>query len=130
MTGACRHWLPDSLLHACLVAMGQGGALHIASLAWPDGFAARQPSISPSGQACHRLVWFPLSCLLYPLLRPPSFPSASGIPPFFVAFVVTPLASNASEAISSFIFALKRRQRTISLTYSQVYGAISMNNTL
>ncbi|CAI5537504.1 unnamed protein product [Closterium sp. Naga37s-1] len=59
-----------------------------------------------------------------------SFSKASHIPPFFVAFVVTPLASNASELISCLIFALKRRKRTISLTYSQVYGAISMNNTM
>ena len=54
----------------------------------------------------------------------------SGIPPFFVAFVVTPIASTASELVSSLLFAMKRRRRTISLTYSQVYGAISMNNTM
>ena len=54
----------------------------------------------------------------------------SGIPPFFVAFVVTPIASTASELVSSLLFAMKRRKRTISLTYSQVYGAISMNNTM
>ncbi|CAI5463408.1 unnamed protein product [Closterium sp. Yama58-4] len=59
-----------------------------------------------------------------------SFSKASHIPAFFVAFVVTPLASNASELISCLIFAMKRRKRTISLTYSQVYGAISMNNTM
>eukprot|EP00898_Chlorokybus_atmophyticus_P003058 jgi/Chlat1/3753/Chrsp259S00287 len=52
------------------------------------------------------------------------------IPSFFVAFVVTPLASNASEVISSLVFASKRRRRNISLTYSQVYGAIAMNNTM
>lgn len=58
------------------------------------------------------------------------FSTATGIPSFFVAFVVSPIASNASELVSSFVFALKKKKRTISLTYSQVYGAITMNNTL
>lgn len=59
-----------------------------------------------------------------------NFSAASHIPPFFVAFVVTPFASNASELVSSIIFAQRRRKRNISLTFSQVYGAITMNNTL
>ncbi|CAI5468524.1 unnamed protein product [Closterium sp. Yama58-4] len=59
-----------------------------------------------------------------------AFSRASSIPPFFVAFVVTPLASNASELVSSLYFAMKKRRRTASLTYSQVYGAITMNNTM
>ena len=58
------------------------------------------------------------------------FSAAAGINPFVVAFVVTPFASNASEVVSSFQFALKKRKRNISLTYSQIYGAITMNNTL
>eukprot|EP00897_Mesotaenium_endlicherianum_P006020 jgi/Mesen1/5446/ME000271S04468 len=59
-----------------------------------------------------------------------NFSTASGIPSFFVAFVVSPLASNASELVSSLLFAMKKKKKTISLTYSQVYGAITMNNTL
>jgi Ca2+/Na+ antiporter len=59
-----------------------------------------------------------------------NFSTASGVPPFFVAFVVTPFASNASELVSSIIFAKKKRKRHISLTFSQIYGAITMNNTL
>ncbi|GAQ88258.1 Calcium-binding EF-hand family protein [Klebsormidium nitens] len=59
-----------------------------------------------------------------------SFSAASNIPPFFVAFVVTPFASTASELVSSLTFAKKKRKRNISLTYSQVYGAITMNNTV
>eukprot|EP00270_Netrium_digitus_P012395 TRINITY_DN401_c0_g1_i6.p1 TRINITY_DN401_c0_g1~~TRINITY_DN401_c0_g1_i6.p1 ORF type:complete len:648 (+),score=189.53 TRINITY_DN401_c0_g1_i6:189-2132(+) len=58
------------------------------------------------------------------------FSTASGIPPFFVAFVVSPIASNASELVSSLIFAMKKRKRTSSLCLSQVYGAITMNNTM
>lgn len=58
------------------------------------------------------------------------FSRASGIPPFFVAFIVTPFASNASELVSSFKFASKKRRKNISLTFSQVYGAVTMNNTM
>ncbi|KAL2633862.1 hypothetical protein R1flu_005341 [Riccia fluitans] len=58
------------------------------------------------------------------------FSSSSGIPPFFVAFVVTPFASNASELFSSILFSRMRRKKNISLTLSQLYGAVTMNNTL
>ncbi|KAK9825642.1 hypothetical protein WJX81_003822 [Elliptochloris bilobata] len=59
-----------------------------------------------------------------------SFSKASGIPAFYVAFCVTPFASNASELVSSFMFARRKRRKNISLTFSQVYGAVTMNNTL
>lgn len=52
------------------------------------------------------------------------------VQPFFVSFVVTPLASNASELVSSLIFASKKRKKNISLTFCQVYGAVTMNNTM
>ncbi|KAK9842030.1 hypothetical protein WJX81_004927 [Elliptochloris bilobata] len=55
---------------------------------------------------------------------------ATGVPPFFVGFVLTPLASNASELVSSLRFAARKRPRAISLTLSQIYGAVTMNNTL
>eukprot|EP00250_Pteridium_aquilinum_P008145 c17713_g1_i1 orf=257-2572(+) len=58
------------------------------------------------------------------------FSNASSIPSFFVAFVVVPFASNASELFSSLVFARKKRKRNISLTYSQIYGSVTMNNTL
>eukprot|EP00899_Mesostigma_viride_P029738 jgi/Mesvir1/994/Mv17534-RA.1 len=58
------------------------------------------------------------------------FSAASGIPPFFVAFIAMPLASNSSELVASFLFARKRRKRNMSLTMSSIYGAITMNNTL
>merc|ERR1711988_77505 len=49
---------------------------------------------------------------------------------FYISFVVTPFCSNASEFISSLIFAAKKRKRNASLTYSQLYGAATMNSTL
>lgn len=45
---------------------------------------------------------------------------ASGIPAFYVAFCVTPFASNASELVSSLIFASRKQKKNISLTFSQV----------
>ncbi|CAL5223152.1 g5620 [Coccomyxa viridis] len=59
-----------------------------------------------------------------------NFSKASKIPAFYVAFVVTPYASNASELVSSLIFAMRKHKKNISLTFSQVYGAVTMNNTL
>eukprot|EP00227_Mantoniella_beaufortii_P014562 CAMPEP_0197577120 /NCGR_PEP_ID=MMETSP1326-20131121/1869_1 /TAXON_ID=1155430 /ORGANISM="Genus nov. species nov., Strain RCC2288" /LENGTH=567 /DNA_ID=CAMNT_0043140137 /DNA_START=36 /DNA_END=1739 /DNA_ORIENTATION=- len=60
-----------------------------------------------------------------------SLSKAMGLPsPFFASFILTPFASNASELISSLYFASKKRKKNISLTYSQVYGAVTMNNTL
>lgn len=58
------------------------------------------------------------------------FSKASGISPFFISFIATPLATNSSEAISSLIFARRKRKKNISLTYSQIYGAVTMNNTM
>ena len=51
------------------------------------------------------------------------------IPPFYISFLITPLASNASELITSVIFARKKTQKSITLTYSQLLGAAIMNNT-
>lgn len=45
----------------------------------------------------------------------------TGVPPFAVGFVLTPLASNASEVLSSLEFASKKRVKNISLTFSQVW---------
>eukprot|EP00792_Barthelona_sp_PAP020_P007537 TRINITY_DN3149_c5_g1_i2.p1 TRINITY_DN3149_c5_g1~~TRINITY_DN3149_c5_g1_i2.p1 ORF type:complete len:449 (+),score=128.41 TRINITY_DN3149_c5_g1_i2:66-1412(+) len=50
--------------------------------------------------------------------------------PFYVSFIISPLASNASEIIASISFAKRRRRKNITLTYSALYGAATMNNTL
>ncbi|KAI6651760.1 hypothetical protein LOD99_5008 [Oopsacas minuta] len=49
---------------------------------------------------------------------------------FYLSFIITPVCSNASELVSSFIFALKKEKENIALTYAQLYGAATMNNTL
>jgi Ca2+/Na+ antiporter len=49
--------------------------------------------------------------------------------PFYVSFVLAPLASNASEVIASMYYASKKTRKTISVSLSALEGAASMNNT-
>ena len=44
---------------------------------------------------------------------------------FYVLFVVTPLCSNASELVSSLIFASKKKKENISMTFAQVIMLLS-----
>ncbi|KAJ3693887.1 hypothetical protein LUZ60_009367 [Juncus effusus] len=59
-----------------------------------------------------------------------NFSVATSIPSFFISFVALPLATNSSEAVSALIFASRKKQRTSSLTFSEIYGGVTMNNTL
>jgi hypothetical protein len=51
------------------------------------------------------------------------------INPFYVAFVLAPLASNASEVIASYSYACKRTVSTMTVSLSALEGAAIMNNT-
>ncbi|TMW55919.1 hypothetical protein Poli38472_008567 [Pythium oligandrum] len=53
----------------------------------------------------------------------------TGIPAFYVSFVVAPLASNASELIAAYNYAQKKTSKTISISISALLGAACMNNT-
>lgn len=53
----------------------------------------------------------------------------AGLSPFYVSFVLAPLASNASEVIASQYYASKKTRKTISVSLSALAGAASMNNT-
>ncbi|XVE50148.1 hypothetical protein DITRI_Ditri01bG0138600 [Diplodiscus trichospermus] len=59
-----------------------------------------------------------------------NFSDATSIPSFFISFIALPLATNSSEAVSAIIFASRKKQRTASLTFSELYGAVTMNNVL
>ncbi|XP_065862003.1 sodium/calcium exchanger NCL [Euphorbia lathyris] len=59
-----------------------------------------------------------------------SFSVATSIPTFFISFIALPLATNSSEAVSAIIFASRKSLRTASLTFSEIYGAVTMNNLL
>jgi len=51
------------------------------------------------------------------------------IAPFYVSFVLAPLASNASEVIASQYYASKKTSKTITVSLSALQGAACMNNT-
>jgi len=53
----------------------------------------------------------------------------TGISSFYVAFVIAPLASNASELIASYSYALKKTPASISISLQALQGAACMNNT-
>ncbi|PQP93846.1 hypothetical protein Pyn_37198 [Prunus yedoensis var. nudiflora] len=58
-----------------------------------------------------------------------NFSSATSIPTFFISFVALPLATSC-EAVSAIMFASRKKKRTASLTFSQLYGSATMNNVL
>jgi len=53
----------------------------------------------------------------------------TNIPPFYVSFVLAPVAANASEIISSYDQAMKKTTKSISVAISTLEGAAAMNNT-
>jgi Ca2+/Na+ antiporter len=53
----------------------------------------------------------------------------TSIPPFYVSFVLAPLASNASELIASYSYALKKTKQTATIAISALEGAAALNNT-
>ncbi len=59
-----------------------------------------------------------------------AFATASGIPAFFVSFIITPIASNSSEVYSSLFMAMKKDTESLTVTFTQLYGAATMNNTV
>ena len=57
------------------------------------------------------------------------FGNRTGIPAFYVGFVVAPLITNGSELLASYTFALKKTQKSMVVAYEQLLGAAVMNNT-
>ena len=51
------------------------------------------------------------------------------ISPFFVSFVLAPLASNASEVIASYNYASRRSKKSIQVALTTLEGAACLNNT-
>mmetsp|Transcript_18429 Transcript_18429/g.25990 ORF Transcript_18429/g.25990 Transcript_18429/m.25990 type:complete len:572 (-) Transcript_18429:419-2134(-) len=52
-----------------------------------------------------------------------------GLSPFYVSFILAPLASNASEVIASQYYASKKTRKTVSVAFSALEGAAAMMNT-
>eukprot|EP00927_Polykrikos_kofoidii_P059625 TRINITY_DN54770_c0_g1_i1.p1 TRINITY_DN54770_c0_g1~~TRINITY_DN54770_c0_g1_i1.p1 ORF type:complete len:606 (+),score=116.90 TRINITY_DN54770_c0_g1_i1:39-1820(+) len=53
----------------------------------------------------------------------------TGVPAFYIAFLLAPLASNASEMIASYAYACQKTEKSISISFAQLLGAACMNNT-
>lgn len=53
----------------------------------------------------------------------------TGIPAFYIAFVVAPLASNATELIAAYNYSLKKTPTSITVSLTTLEGAAIMNNT-
>lgn len=53
-----------------------------------------------------------------------------GISSFYISFILAPLASNASEFIASYSYALKKTSKTVTISLTSLTGAAIMNNTL
>lgn len=48
---------------------------------------------------------------------------------FYISFILSPLASNASELIAAYSYAKKKTKNTVTLSLSTLQGAAIMNNT-
>nr|XP_043624743.1 sodium/calcium exchanger NCL2-like isoform X2 [Erigeron canadensis] len=72
-----------------------------------------------------------LALLAEPLIHSvQSVSSAANIPSFFISFILVPLATNARATISAIKTASQRHKRTTSLTFSEIYDGVFMNNVL
>ncbi len=53
----------------------------------------------------------------------------TGISAFYIAFVLAPMASNASELVAAYNYAQKKTRTSISISLATLLGAAIMNNT-
>lgn len=53
----------------------------------------------------------------------------TNIPAFYIAFVLAPMASNASELVAAYNYAQKKTKASISISLATLLGAAIMNNT-
>ncbi|XP_071725914.1 sodium/calcium exchanger NCL1-like [Rutidosis leptorrhynchoides] len=72
-----------------------------------------------------------LALLAEPLIHSVQNVSNSAtVPSFFISFILVPLATNARAAVSAIKTASQRKERTTSLTFSEIYDGVFMNNVL
>jgi Ca2+/Na+ antiporter len=58
------------------------------------------------------------------------FGARTGVDPFYFSFILSPLASNASEIIASYEYAKKKTKKSVTISFVSLQGAAIMNNTL
>ncbi|XP_065623901.1 sodium/calcium exchanger NCL1 isoform X2 [Quercus suber] len=72
-----------------------------------------------------------LAILAEPLIESvQSFSKSASIPSFFISFILVPLATNTRASASAIKEARRKKPRTTSLTFSEIYGGVFMNNIL
>ncbi|CAA2981627.1 sodium calcium exchanger NCL2-like [Olea europaea subsp. europaea] len=59
-----------------------------------------------------------------------NFSTSTSTPSFFIAFILVPVATNSRIVISAIREARRKKLHTTSLTFSEIYGVVFMNNTL
>ena len=101
----------------------------------PDEFAELTPEQQQSAVG-HKAAWMlTIGTILVVLFSDPMVDVLSevgartGIPAFYVSFVLAPLASNASEVIASYNYAQKKTAKSMAISLSALQGACCMNNT-
>jgi len=52
-----------------------------------------------------------------------------GISPFYISFVLAPLASNASELLATYKYSMKKTKKTITISFATLLGGVIMNNS-
>ncbi|KAI3703893.1 hypothetical protein L1987_74089 [Smallanthus sonchifolius] len=74
---------------------------------------------------------FMLTALAEPLVESVrKFSESVNIEPFYVSFILVPLATNARTAIAAIRAANQKRHPTTSLTFSEIYHKVFLNNVL
>ncbi|WCJ27145.1 Calcium-binding EF-hand family protein [Euphorbia peplus] len=72
-----------------------------------------------------------VSSLLLPLIQNTQRLSESiGIPAFYVSFVLLPFAVNFKTAVANIFPASQKKENAASIMFSEIYGAVFMNNIL
>ncbi|KAI3948007.1 hypothetical protein MKW92_019997 [Papaver armeniacum] len=86
--------------------------------------------------ACKAALLLILGISLLSLLAEPlvevvqNFSNSANIPSFFVSFVLLPVATNTRRAVTAISSASRKNPRTTSLTISEIYASVFMNNVL
>ncbi|PSS24599.1 Calmodulin like [Actinidia chinensis var. chinensis] len=69
--------------------------------------------------------------LTQPLIKTVSeFATSANISSFYVSYVVIPLAFNYRQAVATITTSTQKTKKAISLTLSEIYGAVFMNNVM
>lgn len=107
-----------------------------------DGEEIPEDLVSLSPEEQQKWIWFRaiwrmlLGTILVVLFSDPivdcftAIGDRLGIRPFYVAFVLAPIASNASEIVASFKYASKKTSGSMTISMAALLGAAIMNNTL